>query len=402
MNKAQFISYIENVEKLNASDSALLADLIKTFPYFQTAHLLYAKSLHNTESIHYNNQLKTTATYAGDRKVLYKLITNKSPEDSIDLSVDATAIKNNSDTETSNVVAQKIIQEELLERAIVADLSTKEINDEKTELQEAIKKIVKEELAERAITVEVETDKSVQNEVEMNITEIPKEELIAEKVAEKMEALLNEKVITEDAKVGWAEMETSLTENSDSLEREVLANAVNSAMEIELLETELLPTEKLSTENNFVLAQITNELEKTEATSIENLSFTDWLKAISEGKIIEDAPLSNISEASTEAKEEEKSLSQFDLIDKFISEEPKMSRPKVEFYNPVNMAKQSVADDITFVSETLAKIFEMQGNYSKALKAYENLHLKYPEKRLYFAAQIKNLRKLINQQNNKK
>jgi len=91
-------------------------------------------------------------------------------------------------------------------------------------------------------------------------------------------------------------------------------------------------------------------------------------------------------------------LSDVDLIDKFIREEPKITRPKAEFYSPVNMAKQSVADDITFVSETLAKIYVLQGNYVKALHAYENLRLKYPEKRLYFASQIKNLRKLINQQ----
>jgi hypothetical protein len=63
------------------------------------------------------------------------------------------------------------------------------------------------------------------------------------------------------------------------------------------------------------------------------------------------------------------------------------------------MAKQSVAEDISFVSETLAKIYELQGNYSKALAAYESLRLKYPEKRLYFATQIKNLKKLINQNN---
>jgi hypothetical protein len=91
-------------------------------------------------------------------------------------------------------------------------------------------------------------------------------------------------------------------------------------------------------------------------------------------------------------------MNAFDLIDKFIKEEPKMTRPKTEFFSPVNMAKQSVADDITFVSETLAKIYVLQGNYAKALNAYENLRLKYPEKRLYFATQIKNLRKLINQQ----
>ena len=80
-----------------------------------------------------------------------------------------------------------------------------------------------------------------------------------------------------------------------------------------------------------------------------------------------------------------------------IKDEPKLSPQKTAFYSPVNMAKQSVAEDITFVSETLAKIYVLQGNYAKAIKAYENLRLKYPEKRLYFASQIKNLRKLINQ-----
>ena len=50
----------------------------------------------------------------------------------------------------------------------------------------------------------------------------------------------------------------------------------------------------------------------------------------------------------------------------------------------------------TFVSETLAKIFVMQGNYNKALQAYENLRLKYPEKRLYFASRISELAFKIN------
>ena len=98
------------------------------------------------------------------------------------------------------------------------------------------------------------------------------------------------------------------------------------------------------------------------------------------------------------AKETEKSenqLSAFELIDKFIKDEPRINPVKTEFFSPVNMAKQSVAEDITFVSETLAKIYVLQGNYAKAIQAYESLRLKYPEKRLYFASQIKNLRKLI-------
>ena len=77
MNKNQFISFIENPDKLSGTESVLLNDLLKNFPYFQTAHLLYAKSLHNQNSIHYNNQLKITAAYATDRKILHRLITKQ-------------------------------------------------------------------------------------------------------------------------------------------------------------------------------------------------------------------------------------------------------------------------------------------------------------------------------------
>ena len=131
-------------------------------------------------------------------------------------------------------------------------------------------------------------------------------------------------------------------------------------------------------------------------------SFSDWLKHADHATLLADngtdlptdSPTNNEETASTSQTMRDATA----LIDKFIQDEPKISRPKTEFYNPVNMARQSVADDITFVSETLAKIYALQGNYSKALHAYENLRLKYPEKRLYFAVQIKNLRKLINQQ----
>ena len=78
MNKHQFLSFVDSPEKTGAAEGVLLAGLIKDFPYFQTAHLLYAKCLHNQGSIHYNNHLKITAAYTTDRKKLQYLITNKS------------------------------------------------------------------------------------------------------------------------------------------------------------------------------------------------------------------------------------------------------------------------------------------------------------------------------------
>lgn len=42
-------------------------------------------------------------------------------------------------------------------------------------------------------------------------------------------------------------------------------------------------------------------------------------------------------------------------------------------------------------TETLARIYAEQGHFQRAIKIYQQLMLKFPEKSRYFAAQIKNL-----------
>ncbi len=94
----------------------------------------------------------------------------------------------------------------------------------------------------------------------------------------------------------------------------------------------------------------------------------------------------------TEAKKKpDKTKSQ--IIEEFIKNEPSISRPRAEFYNPVSKAKQSVTDSQNIVSETLAKIFYDQGHLEKAIKIYQKLSLKFPEKSSYFAALIKKAEK---------
>ncbi|MCK4920266.1 MAG: hypothetical protein KAS71_04420 [Bacteroidales bacterium] len=91
--------------------------------------------------------------------------------------------------------------------------------------------------------------------------------------------------------------------------------------------------------------------------------------------------------------ESEKKVS---LIDRFLIEEPGPIRADKETSLTGDVSKASVMESENLLTDTLAKIYVKQGLYNKAIFAYEKLSLKYPEKSVYFASQIKEIKELIN------
>lgn len=82
-----------------------------------------------------------------------------------------------------------------------------------------------------------------------------------------------------------------------------------------------------------------------------------------------------------------------ELIDKFIREEPTISKPDESKETNINIPEQDENKIFDIATETLAKVYLKQGNKSMAIKIYNQLILKYPEKSSYFAAQIKKIEK---------
>ncbi len=80
-----------------------------------------------------------------------------------------------------------------------------------------------------------------------------------------------------------------------------------------------------------------------------------------------------------------------EIIDKFIEENPKISQLKEE----VSFIVKEKNDDIShLMTETLAKLYTEQRLYTKAIKAYEILQNKHPEKAEDFKAKIQKIKDL--------
>ena len=104
----------------------------------------------------------------------------------------------------------------------------------------------------------------------------------------------------------------------------------------------------------------------------------------------------HVVEATEKKSDAVKEKSKEELLDDFIKNQPSITRPKAAFYNPLEVAKESIVDQENIISETLATIYYDQGHLQKAIKIYQKLSLKYPEKSTYFAALIQKAEKELN------
>jgi hypothetical protein len=198
---------------------------------------------------------------------------------------------------------------------------------------------------------------------------------------------------------------------------EVIEEKVPDVIILESVEiTEIAePVETLPPVNEIEAAVKVEQTDTTEdidkpATVVPDVasphSFDEWLQLLSNQSLAEVPNTESIVTPPVveEAKQEETAVlntplpnknQAFDIdgiISRFITESPSISRPKAEFFNPANMAKLSVEEHEDLVTETLARINLKQGNYKKAIRMYEKLCLKFPEKMPYFVDLIQKIK----------
>jgi hypothetical protein len=350
--------FISNPNLLQSTSLSELEASLEKYPYCSTLHLLYLKALSNSNSILFDEALRKSSVYVNDREQLYHILNTTDEADTVIQDEESETIKNDqpenvSHTKSDSTAVQHRDDSEVKEKESVDN----KVPDNPLILEEAI-------------------------EQKSNVSALEKE-MIAHAIDSDL--IFDVKNIDKPK-----ESKFESKHNSD----------IEAPIEFEI--SNVSQTEK-SVQSGVPNQHSGEVIDKEEA--INNLTFTEWLqfKKAKTSKVAEpeikkeEKPQITSVDAETdlssvpEPKLTKKEINQ--LLDKFIAEEPRLSKPKKDFYNPLTNAKKSLDDSDILVSETLAKIYHLQKNYSKAIKAYEQLSLLNPKKKSFFANQIKKIRK---------
>jgi hypothetical protein len=184
------------------------------------------------------------------------------------------------------------------------------------------------------------------------------------------------------------ETERQTLAGEDQLELEIGKQVVNAFVEKELIRTTELEKPRLSREEPESFGDWLNFLKKNNGQSYQDIE--EEVHKAKEKKEAAQAQEKVVQKEQTEGRKRKNQA----IIDNIIEKNPGLirSREEQKFYAPDQKAKESLLENEHLVTETLARIYALQGNLNKAIRAYEILSLKYPQKSAYFASLIQKLR----------
>jgi tetratricopeptide (TPR) repeat protein len=363
-----------------------LAELTQRYPYFSAAHQLLTKVYQRSGDHRFSDQLHHAAVYSSDRRRLYEYLRNKALLQTAPAAASELAIAPKAD---EPVPAAGSVDEPVLV-------------EDSVELQELAGLI----LSDEEQIPEPETPAAV--EATHHVTSVASEPEAEPEVSGEAEATQ-----TIEPEVATAKKELSPGE-IDPMDREILLEAMQSSIELEVTpehETDADASEDGSSYASWIYRRSQrlhfgeDRSKSAEETGSEEVPSAagDWIRreTISDeegdGDAAEDLPaFSNqpLSHGVRKISVPDEKSHQRDLIDRFIRLEPNISRGKAAEYSTGNIARESLEEDQSLVTETMAQLYARQGKLDKARKAFKKLIELYPEKSIYFAAQLKNLDKL--------
>ena len=414
-----------------------LHEWVQKYPYVQGLRLLTVRKAKLEDNADLQPLLELAATYSPNRRHLYDFLQQprqvfQPPTEAktqADNEVEAKIEDENTPvltettvdlSENSSSTKEEIVAEtNKLSEELVAEVEAEEIIAENEEIEkvESIKSIEAEisPLAQQAIveireeeeassgeaapeTPRNDTEESAEPVIEVVVattqadSESPQTKSIAvlppdtTEVAEKTQ----DEDTFEDELVD--ELADELPNQQEKMTEPIIAqnnqddNEILSSIEDETEAVEAVDLEAASEEDEDI-ELVSAEIEDADEEPIG--SFSSWLAFLNGDEKTETEP-KNVEQPSELAQKRAVSPI-FNLEDE---EDESLEDGNAE-ENVRRLARASVAESSDIISETLAKLLEMQEKYEKAIKMYAQLMQKYPEKSATFAAQIEKIKSKI-------
>ena len=322
--------------------------LVEENPYFHTGHQLYLQSLKQSDETKMALQLQKTALSVRDRGVLYNYINRSSsfrqqPESNDPPEVSAPFIPGN-----SYVTPEADIH------------NIQKYQSEPSSQQNPMLFDGEWQDSERIVVEEIMSDEQLMDSIRRRLDQLDSEQADQEKQSSP-ETATNTVVTTDQA----ANLPTNMATDK-------VINVIDSEAPVQI-NPEIEVREEYS-EDQLVADLIRMSPRRNELVEIPPKN--------QEIAVIEETPADLVVAVPKE-------LTSSDLIDSFITSNPKIIPGNSSFQVDLSASLQ---EDPEIATEFLADIYATQGHKDKAIEIYEHLSLKYPEKHIYFAAQIQRLK----------